>query len=90
MFFGLEVGNVVYYQKNMVVDLNGQVSISYLDQEGWVIVIFFVGEVLQNVQFLEFLQIFLLDMNVDLLVRDVNGVFMVNQVDYLVYSIEFL
>ncbi len=32
--FGSEVGFDKHYKKNMVVDANGQVSISYLDQEG--------------------------------------------------------
>lgn len=35
--FGSEVGDYSHYQKNMVVDPNGQVSVSYLDQEGRVI-----------------------------------------------------
>ena len=35
--FGTEVGFVSHYKKNMVVDANGQVSVSYLDQEGRVI-----------------------------------------------------
>ena len=32
--FGSEVGYKQHYKKNMVVDANGQVSLSYLDQEG--------------------------------------------------------
>jgi RHS repeat-associated protein len=32
--FGSEVGYASHYQKNMVVDANGQVSITYLDMEG--------------------------------------------------------
>ncbi len=32
--FGNEAGYVAHYQKNMVRDANGQVSLSYLDQEG--------------------------------------------------------
>lgn len=32
--FGTEVGNAERYQKNMVVDPNGQVSVSYLNPEG--------------------------------------------------------
>ncbi|MCK9210121.1 MAG: hypothetical protein M0P61_04710, partial [Ignavibacteriaceae bacterium] len=32
--FGNEVGYAIRYQKNMVVDPNGQVSVSYLNQEG--------------------------------------------------------
>lgn len=35
--FGNEVGYASHYKKNMVVDPNGQISISYLDQEGRVI-----------------------------------------------------
>ncbi|MEN9303793.1 MAG: hypothetical protein RL264_2222, partial [Bacteroidota bacterium] len=35
--FGSEVGYALHYKKNMVIDANGQVSISYLDQEGRVI-----------------------------------------------------
>jgi len=32
--FGSEVGDASHYKKNLVVDANGQVSVSYLDQEG--------------------------------------------------------
>jgi len=35
--FGSEVGDAAHYQKNMVIDPNGQVSVSYLDQEGRVV-----------------------------------------------------
>jgi len=35
--FGSEVGHHSHYQKNAVIDANGQVSVSYLDQEGRVI-----------------------------------------------------
>ena len=35
--FGSEVGHHSHYQKNAVIDANGQVSISYLDQEGRVV-----------------------------------------------------
>jgi len=35
--FGIEVGNLSHYKKNLVLDPNGQVSVSYLDQEGRVI-----------------------------------------------------
>lgn len=46
--FGNEVGNVSHYQKNMVVDANGQVSVSYLDQEGRVIASSLAGDVPDN------------------------------------------
>lgn len=32
--FGSEVGNAAHYKKNVVIDANGQSSITYLDQEG--------------------------------------------------------
>jgi RHS repeat-associated protein len=32
--FGYSVGNVIHYKKNVVVDPNGQVSVSYLDPQG--------------------------------------------------------
>ena len=41
--FGSEVGYASHYQKNMVVDQNGQVSIRYLDQEGRVIITALAG-----------------------------------------------
>ena len=42
--FGSEVGDAKHYQKNMVVDPNGQISVSYLDQEGRVIATSLAGE----------------------------------------------
>jgi len=32
--FGSEVGDAAHYKKNIVIDANGQASVSYLDQEG--------------------------------------------------------
>lgn len=46
--FGNEVGEVSHYQKNMVVDANGQVAVSYLDQEGRVIATSLAGNVPTN------------------------------------------
>jgi RHS repeat-associated protein len=51
--FGSEVGIASHYQKNMVVDPNGQVSVSYLDQEGRVIATSLAGEVPKNLKALE-------------------------------------
>jgi len=42
--FGSEVGNNLHYKKNMVVDANGQVSISYLDQQGRTIATALTGQ----------------------------------------------
>jgi len=43
--FGNEVGNVSHYKKNLVVDPNGQVSVTYLDQEGRTIATALAGNV---------------------------------------------
>lgn len=47
--FGNEVGYASHYKKNMVVDPNGQISISYLDQEGRVIATALSGQKPSNV-----------------------------------------
>ncbi len=46
--FGSEVGYAEHYKKNSVIDPNGQVSISYLDQEGRVIATALAGEAPNN------------------------------------------
>ena len=51
--FGSEVGDAAHYQKNMVIDPNGQVSVSYLDQEGRVIATSLAGASPLNLQALE-------------------------------------
>ena len=51
--FGSEVGDAAHYQKNMVVDPNGQVSVSYLDQEGRVIATSLAGATPANLTGLE-------------------------------------
>jgi RHS repeat-associated protein len=48
--FGTNVGNASHYKKNMVTDPNGQVSVSYLDQEDRVIATALAGEKPDNVQ----------------------------------------
>ena len=52
MLFGNSVGYKYHYQKNMVVDPNGQVSISYLDLSGRVIATALAGNTPSNVQIL--------------------------------------
>src|SRR5690606_37691246 len=42
--FGYRVGNVSHYKKNMVVDPNGQVSISYIDPQGRTIATALTGD----------------------------------------------
>ena len=46
--FGSEVGYAEHYKKNSVIDPNGQVSISYLDQEGRVIATALAGNAPSN------------------------------------------
>ena len=47
--FGTNVGAPSHYKKNMVKDANGQVSVSYLDQEGRTIATALAGDVPKNV-----------------------------------------
>ncbi|MBC7412320.1 MAG: hypothetical protein H7331_07690, partial [Bacteroidia bacterium] len=42
--FGNEVGDYLHYKKNIVVDANGQTSVTYLDQEGRTIATSLAGE----------------------------------------------
>jgi RHS repeat-associated protein len=42
--FGYKVGNSNHYKKNMVIDANGQVSVSYLDPQGRVIATALAGD----------------------------------------------
>lgn len=46
--FGTEVGNVERYKKNLVIDANGQVSVSYLDAQGRVIATSLAGASPEN------------------------------------------
>ena len=46
--FGSEAGNNLHYKKNMVVDPNGQVSVSYLDMHGRVVATSLAGNVTTN------------------------------------------
>ena len=48
--FGADVGYADHYKKNIVVDPNGQVSVSYLDMAGKVIATALAGEMPDNLQ----------------------------------------
>jgi RHS repeat-associated protein len=50
--FGTNVGDVSHYKKNLVVDPNGQVSVSYQDQEDRVIATALAGDAPLNVEHL--------------------------------------
>jgi hypothetical protein len=51
--FGTEVGPMERYKKNMVVDANGQVSVSYLDPQGRVIATALAGQAPSNLDSLK-------------------------------------
>lgn len=51
--FGTNVGAAVFYKKNMAIDPNGQISISYLDAKGNVIATCLAGEVPLNLEELD-------------------------------------
>ncbi|HLP13531.1 MAG TPA: hypothetical protein VK177_16465 [Flavobacteriales bacterium] len=46
--FGSEVGDATHYKKNVVIDPNGQASVSYLDQEGRVVATALAGDSTTN------------------------------------------
>jgi len=48
--FGSEVGYAKHYQKNAVIDANGQVSVSYIDMTGKVVATALAGEAPQNLE----------------------------------------
>lgn len=48
--FGTNVGDASHYQKNMVIDPNGQVSVSYLDMKGNVIATALAGDTTENLK----------------------------------------
>jgi RHS repeat-associated protein len=48
--FGSEAGNASHYLKNMVVDPNGQISVSYLNSEGKTIATALAGKTLNNLE----------------------------------------
>ncbi len=47
--FGSNVGNAKHYKKNIIVDPNGQISVSYIDQTGQVIATALMGDPPANV-----------------------------------------
>ncbi|HEY3402434.1 MAG TPA: RHS repeat-associated core domain-containing protein [Ohtaekwangia sp.] len=51
--FGSNVGNATHYKKNLIVDANGQVSVTYLDQEGRTIATALAGDPPANVDSLQ-------------------------------------
>jgi RHS repeat-associated protein len=82
--FGSEVGYAKHHKKNMVIDPNGQISVSYLDQEGRVIATSLAGEVPTNVDTLASYQNALVTLVDNMIVADEDNLTkygLVNQVE---------
>lgn len=96
--FATEVGYAAHYKKNLVVDPNGQVSVSYLDQEGRVVATALAGEAPTDLDEILSLQDLIanggVNLEVDLFEKDANGVSTNNipnvTEDAIVFSQEFL
>ena len=71
--FGVEVGEQSHYQKNMVVDPNGQASVSILDQEGRVVATSLAGNGPGNVRALPSESASGVHLTQQLLTTDANG-----------------
>ncbi|MES2557359.1 MAG: RHS repeat-associated core domain-containing protein [Bacteroidota bacterium] len=78
--FGSEVGDKAHYQKNMVVDPNGQVSVSYMDQEGRVIATSLAGDAPANLIALPSEASAGLELTEDLFAPDADGNSVSNQI----------
>lgn len=94
--FGSEVGDAAHYKKNLVVDANGQVSITYLDQEGRTIATSLAGDAPKDatntVTVLEALPSMPAPqpLVVDMFAEDANGKSSVNVVNVQEDGIEFV
>ena len=93
--FGSEVGDAAHYKKNVVVDANGQVSISYLDQEGRTIATSLAGDAPQDASHNNILStipsglIPSQNLTIDLFAKNSNGVSSVNVLNAAADAIVF-
>lgn len=71
--FGSEVGDAAHYKKNVVIDPNGQASVSYLDQEGRVIATSLAGNAPANTTAIASESSAVVEFAVDLFAADANG-----------------
>ena len=75
--FGSEVGYAAHYKKNVVIDPNGQINVTYLDQEGRTIATALAGEAPSNLSEIESLKKLKsaggTDLTADLFEKDPNG-----------------
>ncbi|MGQ0829849.1 MAG: YCF48-related protein, partial [Bacteroidota bacterium] len=99
--FGSEVGDAAHYKKNLVIDANGQVSVTYLDQEGRTIATSLAGNAPKDVQtnatILEALPTessAVKNLTIDLFAKDANGKSKANtqniQADAIVFNSQLL
>ncbi|HCA83152.1 MAG TPA: hypothetical protein DEP18_05145, partial [Flavobacteriales bacterium] len=72
--FGSEAGDAAHYKKNVVIDPNGQASVSYLDQEGRVIATSLAGDTTQNLLALDSENGAAVQLTIDLFSKNSNGV----------------
>jgi hypothetical protein len=87
--FASEVGDAAHYKKNMVIDPNGQISVSYLDQEGRVIATALAGDNPTNLSAIPSQTGAALSMTTDLFNKDANGVSNTNRKNVAADAIEF-
>lgn len=92
--FGSEAGQAAHYQKNAVIDANGQISVSYLDMGGNTVATALAGDGTANLAALSSNPGTGTSLTVDLFEKDLNGESLLNQVDpsgdALVFSQEIL
>jgi RHS repeat-associated protein len=92
--FGSEVGDAAHYKKNIVIDPNGQVSVSYLDQEGRVVATALAGDEAPNTTAISSEATAADSLTVDLFAENANGVSLLNttnvQADAIVFTSQML
>ncbi|MEO5643457.1 MAG: YCF48-related protein, partial [Bacteroidia bacterium] len=71
--FGSEAGDATHYKKNVVIDPNGQASVSYLDQEGRVIATALGGDAAPNTSEIASAAPAAVPFTIDLFAKDANG-----------------
>jgi RHS repeat-associated protein len=87
--FGSEVGDATHYKKNLVLDPNGQASVSYLDQEGRVIATSLAGDSTANLNAIDSEGSAAKELTVDLFAKNADGVSGLNSKNISGNSIEF-
>lgn len=87
--FGAEVGDAAHYKKNMVIDPNGQVSVSYLNMEGKTVATSLAGDAPPNLEAVASDSGAVKNFTVDLFNKNSNGQSNLNKVKTDKTGIEF-